>query len=413
MPNLNHLYSHIKKYGSRHQSLYFLSIMLFFFAIFDGIISYITPLMLTEKGFSDTAMGVIIGSSSIFGAFFDFIFCRFFKNTTYRRVFMLMFIVCFFYPLILWKAKMTWLFVVAMAIWGVYYDLYNYGTFDFVGRHTKKEEHSSSFGVIQVFKSLGAIIAPLVAGFTIISAVTFGSIMLTWLFLGISILLFIALLIQTRNEKNYYHEGECCTINSSGKILVMFKISKIIFPALIVTMMLCVVEAFFWTIGPIYASELNLGQWSGLLVMADAIPVVLFGWYVGNLTNKLGKKKTAYVTFLLGSLTLILFIYAGSSAMPAVALTFIQACFLGLSMPAISSAYADYISENPELESEIEAAEDLSVNMGYVIGPMLAGVMADALGYHNSFGLLGIAGVIIALLLLKFAPKHISIRKSQ
>jgi MFS family permease len=321
--------------------------------------------------------------------------------------------ICFFYPLILWEAKSVWMFLLAMALWGIYYDLYNYGIFDFVGRYTDKEEHSSSFGVTQVFRSLGSIIGPLVAGLTIvISVVAFGSIAFSWVFLAMAILSFAMLLIYTRNKKPLCEGDVCLIIDSSKKIFIMAKISKIIFPALVMTMMIYVYEAFFWTIGPIYAENLGLGQLSGLFVMAYYVPAVLLGWYVGNLTSRLGKKKTSYITFLSGSLVMASFIFIGNEAVPAVAVTFIAACFLGLSLPAINGAYADYISENSALESEIEAAEDFFTNLGYILGPMVAGIMADAFDYHNAFGLLGMFGILVSILLLKFSPKHIDIKLS-
>jgi MFS family permease len=412
MPNLHHLYRHIKKYGSHHQPLYLVSFIIFFFTIFDSFVSYITPLILVERGFSNTYMGIIIGSSSFFGAIFDFIFCRFVKNVTFRRIFLVMFIICFFYPLLLWGASTVWIFLVAMSLWGIYYDLYNYGVFDFVGRYTKEEEHASSFGVIQVFKSLGQIVAPLVAGLTIVAAVVFKSIIFAWLFLAIAVFSFAVLVFQTRNKKPFYRENNSFSIDSSKKITVMFKISKIILPILIMTMMIYVVEAFFWTIGPIYAEELNLGQLSGLFVMAYSMPAVLFGWYVGAITSKFGKKRTAYIAFLLGSLTMIPFFYIENNAIPAIVVTFTAACFLGFSLPAINSVYADYISESPELESEIEAAEDFFTNLAYIMGPIVAGIIADTFNYHDSFAFLGIIGTIVSILLIKFSPKQISIRVS-
>jgi MFS family permease len=413
MPNLHHLYSHIKKYGSNHQSLYLLCFIVFFFTIFDSIVQYVTPLILTERGFSNTEMGLIIGSSSVFGAIFDFIFCRFVKNVTFRRIFLFMLLICFVYPIILWGAKTVWIFLVAMALWGVYYDLYNYGVFDFVGRYTKKEEHSSSFGVTQVFRSMAQVVAPIIAGLTIVGLVTFQSISFGWIFLAIAALSFSMLLYDTKNKKPLFiAKKRAKIIDSSKKIALLGKIIKIIFPALVMTMALTVFEAFYWTLGPLYAEQLNLGQLSGFFVTAYSVPAVLLGWYVGAITNKLGKKRAAYITFLIGSVIMTGFIFVQNDAFLAIAITFIAACFLGLSLPAINGAYADYISETPELESEIEAAQDFFINAGYIVGPMIAGIMADTFDYHNSFAFLGMVGVIVALLLLKFSPKHIKIKVS-
>jgi predicted MFS family arabinose efflux permease len=110
-----------QKHPQRHL-VYLWSAMVFFWLIFDGILSYATPLIITQQGFSDAWMGVIYASSSVFGGIYDFLICRFFKNTNFRRMTMCLFALCLVYPLILWQAKTVWVFLIAMAIWGVYWD---------------------------------------------------------------------------------------------------------------------------------------------------------------------------------------------------------------------------------------------------------------------------------------------------
>src|SRR3972149_10247312 len=150
MRDLRHLMLHVKTYGRSHQALYLLSLVILFWAVFDGITTYITPLVLIESGLSKTAMGLIYASSSVFGAGFDFLMCRLFKNSYYRRVFLGMFAFSALYLVALAGAKTIWIYLLAMVFWGIYYDLKNFGSFDFVARFTKNADHSSSFGVISV-----------------------------------------------------------------------------------------------------------------------------------------------------------------------------------------------------------------------------------------------------------------------
>src|SRR4030042_5053659 len=105
MRDLRHLMLHVKTYGQKHQALYLLSLVILFWAVFDGITTYVTPLVLTENGMSKTVMGLIIGSSSVFGAGFDFLMCKLFKNSYYRRVFLAMFAGSALYLLVLATAK--------------------------------------------------------------------------------------------------------------------------------------------------------------------------------------------------------------------------------------------------------------------------------------------------------------------
>jgi len=212
---LRHLVWHFKRYGSKHKALYFLSLIFLFWAIFDGIVSYIAPLVIVESGLSKTLMGIVIGASSVAGALFDFLMCRIFKSTFYRRIFIIMFAVCFLYPLILWQAKSFVIYLIAMALWGIYYDLKSFGIFDFIGRHTEPVEHSSSFGVVAVFLSLGYLLAPILAGVLIGEMVDWRPFVMAWIFLLISFLFFLILFYLMRKEKSNsgQKEHECRKVN--------------------------------------------------------------------------------------------------------------------------------------------------------------------------------------------------------
>ena len=88
---------------------------------------------------------------------------------------------------------------------------------------------------------------------------------------------------------------------------------------------------------------------------------------------------------------------------------FISACFFSLILPAIDGAYADYISETPRAETEIVGLEDLAFNIGYVVGPILAGLLADYFSIAKAFSMIGLIGIIVSLVLLKTTPKKINI----
>ena len=82
--------SFLKNY-SNQRCIYLLAFMLMFWTLFDSTITYVTPLIITERGFSDTMMGLIYASSSVIGAFFDFFICKLFKkiqmeNKSFRKI---------------------------------------------------------------------------------------------------------------------------------------------------------------------------------------------------------------------------------------------------------------------------------------------------------------------------------------
>jgi predicted MFS family arabinose efflux permease len=203
MPILRLLTGYVKNYQSEKKALYLLCLMMLFWAIYEGTISYMTPLMIVNNGISESIMGIIIGTSSIAGALFDFVACRIFKNTYYKRMFLIMFSICLVYPLILSQAHSFVIYILAMSLWGIYFDLKNIGNFDFVGRHTAKTEHTSSFGLIQVFQSIGFLLAPILVGLLIADSFNYKPLILAWVFLIMGLIFFIFLYISKNQDKPY------------------------------------------------------------------------------------------------------------------------------------------------------------------------------------------------------------------
>lgn len=411
MVPINGLYFRLRTYSLKHKPLYLFSLVIFFYAIFDGIFTYVFPLAIEQNGFSKTMMGIIIGSSSVVGAFFDFIISKYIRNTHFRRMYFLMFAFCFLAPIILWSAKPLWIFLLASALWGIYYDLYSFGKFDFVSRATTKEEHSSGFGMLSIFSSLGYMIAPILAGLAIGEIVDWKPYSLMYGMLIISFLFFCILVYLHRKKEGQSPTSEVHKpINFLKEIGIWEKIGKLIFPLLILTTLLSTFDAFFWTIGPLISENYkNLHPFNGLFLTLYTLPSLLIGWFVGGITLRFGKKRAAFLSFILGSLILSLFPFVTNTFL-ILALVFFSSCFISIAWPSINGAYADYISETKQYSGEIEALNDTFTNLGYIIGPISAGFLADQLGNQNAFTVLGIAGAITAFFLWQKTPKEITIK---
>jgi len=407
MRDLRHLMLHVKTYGRAHQALYLLSLVILFWAVFDGITTYVTPLVLTESGLSKTAMGLIIGSSSVFGAGFDFLMCKILKNSHYRRVFLGMFVVSALYLLALATAKTFWLFLLAMSFWGVYYDLKNFGSFDFVARFTKTAEHSSSFGVMTVFQAAGYLLAPLIAGWLISETVGNAPFIAAGIFL---LAAFLLMLVLMGRESSYLQQdlsGQYRYRGLFSELKLWRRLDRVLLPVLVMVMILNIIDAFFWTIGPLLAESFDsMRQFAGLFMAAYELPALLIGWWVGSVTAKLGKKRTAFLGLLTGS-SLLVFLGYQTSPLLMVITVFFSSMLMSLAWPALRAAFADYIAEAGKYEKEIEGLEDFYTNIGYVIGPALAGFLGYHLGNAKTFSVIGIVGVITALILWKMTPKKI------
>jgi len=391
---------------NKNKFIYLFGIVILLFALFDGIITYLIPLVTLEHGLSKTLIGIIIGSAAVAGAFFDFVIYKIFKNPIYRRLFIVMFAAAFVYLFIIWHAKSFILYILAMIMWGFYYDLKNFGTMDFACRYFPKQEQTANFGLIQVFQSLGCLLAPLIAGFLIIDVVGNKPFLAGLLFLVISTIFFIVLVLQTRHAQQFIPDKPILRTSLSEEISLWKKTGKIILPVLILGAFCAVIDSFFVILGPLFAENLPLEPFDGIFMFAYLLPALIMGGFVGKITKRFGDKNSLIFGLLIGSLILSFF-YLFKSPSMLILIIFAAFCFISIISPITHGIYAHYIHKSPKEKKEIQELGDFFENMGYIIGPIIAGIIADQLGVQATFSVLGITGLVFALFLIFVMPKNI------
>lgn len=390
----------------KNRLIYLFGIVVLLFALFDGIITYLIPLVILEHGLSKTLIGIIMSSAAVSGAFFDFVIYKIFKNPVYRRLFIVMFAVSLVYIFVIWHAGSFVLYILAMAMWGFYYDLRNFGTMDFNCRYFPKQGQAANFGLIQVFQSLGCLLAPLIAGFLIIDMVGNKPFFAALLFLVISIIFFILLVLQTRKARQFIPEKPVSRTSLSEEISLWKETGKIILPVLILGLFCTVIDSFFITLGPLFAENLPIEPFDGIFMFAYLLPALIMGSFVGKITKKFGDKNSIIFGLLIGSLVLSFF-YFSKTPLMLILIMFTAFCFISVVSPITHGVYAHYIHKSPKARKEIQELGDFFENIGYIIGPIIAGIIADQLGIQATFSVLGIVGLAFAMLLIFTMPKNV------
>lgn len=407
MPTLHHLVRHVKEYREQHKALYLFGLCIFFLIVFDGIVAYMMPVVMSRRGLSTTTIGLVISTSSIVGAVFDFLLARFLRTVNIRRLFLFLFLVCAVMPAVVWQATTVSMFLVAMALWGIYFDLYVFGTFDFVARYTKQAEHASSFGFIQICASMGGLIAPLIATSAFILDGDGRPFFVAWAALAISVLCFFSLTSWIKNTPATAERTGVRKKTFMHELRLWKNIGTLIRSPLVMTLSLHLFNGLFWTLAPLYPAN-DVPYFNAALLVAYGLPILLVGWFVGPITRALGKKRTAFGALLMGSLILSL-VAAIQNPFAIILCVFLASSFFGIAWPSISGAYADYISETPNREEEIEGVQDFFGNGGYIVGPITAGFLADSVGIPMTFTLFGVLGACIGVALLAGGKRSITI----
>lgn len=408
---IRHLQLHVPKF-TPEAALFSVGLMIFFFVIFDGVLMYLAPIIITESGISASMMGLIIGSSSVAGMLFDLVLCRAFADTNYRRMFLLMLIVAALYPLFLFGGTTVSIYIIAMAMWGFYYDFYNIGTLDFVGRTTEPSRHAASFGVLRVFEGSGYLLAPF-AGSILLIYLHPGPLMLLAVVLPLllSALLYFAVVVRRGVEMDQYVSvPPKDALSFLTEMRLWETLGILLLPILSLTLTINVIDAAIWTIGPLFSQhigEMN-GFPGGVLMTAYALPPLLVGWVIGMVTRRLGMKYTAQAAIGVGSLLLVC-IGLVSSPYFLIGLVFMASFFLSVGWPSINAIYTEHVDNTPTQSKEIQTLQDLFTNFGDIAGPIAGGYMAQYLGYTHSFIALGVLGVGIAVSLFMITPRTVPV----
>lgn len=392
----------------RFQSLATVGVMIFFFAFADSLLSFILPLLIVERGFTPAQMGLIIASSSAAGALFDLFASRFIRNASYRRIYFSVLILAGIFGAWLLQSRTVGMFVIAMVFWGIYWDLFHFANYDFVSRTAREKEHSGAFGVLAAFKALGAMLAPLVAGLVIGIVVGLKPFLIAFVSLTIALFVWSLLLMQRSRaiEMPRLHPP----LPAKQKLKIWLSLFRQIWPVLFLVWLIYLLDAFFWTAGPLMAEDGSFGVWGGLLLTIYTLPTLLMGWAVGGLTKRHGKKRTAFFSLMAGALILTL-LWLGLSGGWLLLIVLLASIFLSLVLPSIEGAFADYVAETREIENEIEGVVDLFYNMGWIVGPALAGVFVQEFGAQHSFAAMGVVVALAAFLLWTKTPAHITIHR--
>ena len=393
--------------GRKARLFYLAVMMLFFFCVFDGLLTNVMPVLMVQRGISEELMGFIIGLSAVFGFLFDFWLCRILFGVHYKRIYLFILLLAGLFSLLLFNAGSVGIFIVGMAIWGLYYDLLGMANIDLVADTNSKSDYSKSFGILRIFVALGYLVATIITGFFLTKYIDTSFFMVGWLVWFFSAFIFLFLIFGKDDNVSVAKQTQRASLRR--EIFLWRSIGWKIFPVLIVTFMINLVDSFFWVIGPLLAINLarvnDLGVW---FITFYLFPLLITGWLVGGVSRKLGKKKTAILALFFGFLVLSWFHFFENSVWLLV-LGFVSSFFISFAWPAISGAYADYVSEKPDYAKEVEALQDSFTNLGYMLGPTIAGLLAYNYGYESSFSILGVAGVIISIILLILTPKKISI----
>jgi MFS family permease len=159
---------------------------------------------------------------------------------------------------------------------------------------------------------------------------------------------------------------------------------------------------------PVYLSELgaSIGQ-LGFFFTVSAIVPLIFRIFGGYLSDSIGRLRALIIGSLGGTLGYVAFLIA-----PTWQFAIIGPAFLGLASALVFPSYKAYIADNTaeEVRARIFGLSDTVVNIAWVVGPPIGGMLAQNFGYRSMFGA---AVLTFSIATLLFLTLHLSSRRSE
>lgn len=376
----------------------------FLFALADGIFSYQVPLWLFSIVHDFALVGIVISSSSLIGFICDLVFPKILRGRKYQFFALATFIVAGFTQITALLLH-NWLGgFVAMALWGVYYELFLFGLYHFLHTEIEPAQHASGWGVTEALRSLGLIIAPVFVGLLLVYPVS------PFVFSGIffviaGILNFFLLRRERRLSKIIVQKKQPEFAVATFRVWITF-LSRI-WPVYIFFFSVILLDAAIWTAGIFFSEHLREQSLIGsLYVPAYYAPVLVAPLFAGKLARKFGKKHTAFVAAFPLGLLLLIGNWIERSAIWHVGTMLLAGSATALIVTESEAIFEDYVARLHRFSGEMVGLVRSASNIGYIVGPLCAGFAADWLGSSRTIAVIGLLPAIAAAIaLLKFPGK--------
>lgn len=379
--------------------------VLFLIFLADATLSFWVPNFLEQTFGNTTKVGLVISTSSLIGLIADLVIPQMLRGITVRKLTVSSIILSMIFSVFLFSATVSPYLItilLAMTTWGIYYEFLGFAQQQFVADSTPLKFHAVAWGLLGVFKSLAYFLGPLIGDW--LYPENLQSVLYTAFALLILSLLILTATMKKHKRKLDIQIREVSLIRELSHWKELF---VHVWPVVFISLFLGLVDANFWTLGPIITQQLSEESFfGGWLLSIYIFPSLFMGFVVARMGIYKGKKKIAQKFMLMAGLTLSLFSLFDSISW-MLCIVFITSMLLAVVYPMTDAVYSDIVQRMGKEREHLIGLSSSTRSVAYIVGPAFAGSIADYLGFYKSFSTLGIIVAIVALVLLLNTPKKI------
>ncbi|MFC1700115.1 MFS transporter [Patescibacteria group bacterium] len=384
------------------------STIIFLISLHDGIMSYVSPVILNSTLNDTFLVGLILSSSSLFGMFFNFTIATFYDHKNYRFFIPRMLLFALIFPSIyIFLPRKIFFFVMAMIVWSIYYEFRNYSKYNFVHEFLPPQKNTDAWSVMQIFQASSYMIGPAIAVF-LISKNLNAPLYTTITIVSTAVLVYLFFIKFYAKKKKKEAKRPQGKFSDFLKQLKVFRIlSKKLWCLVFFSFTLTLLDVSFWTIGVLYSEILrNIHELGQFFIVVYGLPAIFVGFVAPHIYQRLGKKRTGFITGALAGLSLV-GVGLASNIHHILISVFLASTFFNITFILISATFEDFVTRLDESENDIVSMSQFSQNLAYAIGPILLGFIAKKYSFGNAFMTAGTILVCSAIISYFIVPRKI------
>lgn len=409
-----------KKYGvglfanSMWARVLTVSVILFFVYLGDAILSDWVPSFMQVALGGSLLMGLVMSFSSVVGFVTDLIFPQLLRKFKARRLILLAIAAnLIFSGILMWTTSWSWvvLLLLAMAVWGIYYELLWFGSAQFVSDNVPAESRSGVWGVLSVFKSLAYFAGPIIGSWLAISR---GNLAVVITAAAIVCIGYIVWIFTNKKEKSYEQNLEPMAKFNIKEELGYWKVLFVhVWPVLLISLTMGLIDATYWTTGTVLSDNLaKSGFLGGLFLPAYMLPPIFMGVILAKWGVFKGKKKIAEIALLLSGIFLACLGF-GESVLLLLSLSFLTGVALAIAWPMVDAVYSDILARMGTERKHMVGLSSSTTSLAYIIGPVTAGFISSRVGERLTFVVIGVTVFMIAIILLIVTPRKLRLPQNE
>ncbi len=385
----------------------------FFFYLNENVISLTYPIVGELLLNSAFYIGIIISLTSIIGILCDFFFPQIFKATDWKQQFIMGMILAIFLNITLSNSVHSGsvpLLILAGLLWTLYYEFCAFAINNYLAVSEKSNNFVYDWSLISIVYNVAAIIGPILASFIIED---FFLVLLV--FQLISLISIFVVGYITRKEIKVTPKSKIKSTLSLFRGLEIWKVlvPKVL-PLILFSIGIGIIDSTYWTIGGLYASQIfKNNDLSWITIVMYSIPFIFGSIIMAKLNMKKFKKLTSQIFLAINAVLLLIFFIPDINPFIAMGIILVSSFFLALASPLNDAAFSDLLTRLNEKMEHLVGIKKISYSIAYIIGPVLSGFLTENFGFQNTFAIMGLGLLILAVTLLSITPKKIRLPQTE